>query len=101
MTDIILFLLGIVPWPVWAVLAVALVLAVQFLWGWKPAIGALIALLPLAGYFWGRKRQAEIDQAKRDREALQDARYRREVDQDVAEMGAQDVANELRNWNRD
>ena len=101
MIDLILFLLGMVPWFVWAVLALVAVCLVQFVWGWKAAIAAVISLLPVLGYLWGRKRQAEIDQARRDREALQDARYRREVDQDVSEMGAQDVAEELSRWNRD
>lgn len=99
--DFIVFLLGMVPWPIWAGLAAAVLLAIQFLWGWKAAVSALITLLPLAGYFWGRKRQSEIDQAQRDRDALRDARYRRDVDQDIAQMGSQDVANELREWNRD
>ncbi len=101
MIDFILFLLGMVPWPAWAVLALCLICAVQFVWGWRATIAAIISLLPILGYLWGRKRQAEIDQARRDREALQDARYRREVDQGVSEMGAQDVSEELSRWNRD
>lgn len=101
MIDFILFLLGMVPWFVWAVLALVAVCLVQFVWGWKAAIAAVISLLPVLGYLWGRKRQAEIEQSRRDREALQDARYRREVDQDVSEMGSQDVAEELSRWNRD
>lgn len=99
--DFILFLLGMVPWPAWAVLALCLICAIQFVWGWKATIAAVISLLPVLGYLWGRKRQAEIDQARRDREALRDARYRREVDQGVSEMGAQDVSEELSRWNRD
>ena len=101
MIDFILFLLGMVPWPAWAVLALCLICAVQFVWGWRATIAAIISLLPILGYLWGRKRQAEIDQAQRDREALRDARYRREVDQGVSEMGAQDVSEELSRWNRD
>ena len=101
MFDFILFLLGMVPWPAWAVLALCLICAIQFVWGWKATIAAVISLLPVLGYLWGRKRQAEIDQARRDREALRDARYRREVDQGVSEMGAQDVSEELSRWNRD
>ena len=101
MIDLILFLLGMVPWFVWAVLALVAVCLVQFVWGWKATIAAMISLLPVLGYFWGRKRQAEIEQARRDREALQEARYRRDVDQDVSEMGAQDVSEELARWNRD
>ena len=99
--DFNLFLLGMVPWPVWAVLALCLICAVQFVWGWRATSAAVISLLPILGYLWGRKRQAEIDQARRDREALRDARYRREVDQGVSEMGAQDVSEELSRWNRD
>ena len=99
--DFILFLLGMVPWPAWAVLALCLICAVQFVWGWRATIAVVISLLPILGYLWGRKRQAEIDQARRDREALRDARYRREDDQDVSEMGAQDVSEELSRWSRD
>lgn len=99
--DFIIFLLGMVPWPVWAALAVLAVCLVQFVFGWKGTVAAVISLLPVAGYFWGRKRQSEIDQAQRDRKALDDARFRREVDQDVSEMGAQDVSEELRRWQRD
>lgn len=100
MFDFILFLLGMVPWPAWAVLALVTVCLVQFVLGWKATIAAVVSLLPVLGYFWGKKRQSEIDQSKRDREALQDARFRREVDQEVSEMGAQDVADELTRWNR-
>jgi hypothetical protein len=99
--DFILFLLGMVPPIVWVVLGLVVLMLVQFVWGWRATIAAVVSLLPILGYFWGRKRQSEIDQAKRDREALQDARYRRKVDQNVSEMGAQDVSEELSRWNRD
>lgn len=87
--DLILFLLGMVPWPIWAGLAVALLLAVQFLWGWKAAIGALISLLPLAGYFWGRKEGSQIENARQSkaRDNLQehyDEIDRRPTDPDTA-----------------
>ena len=73
--DFLLSLLGMVPWPAWAVLALCLICAIQFVWGWKATIAAVTSLLPVLGYLWGRKRQAEIDQARRDREALRDAHY--------------------------
>lgn len=99
--DFILFLLGMVPWPVWAVLALVAVCLVQFVWGWKATVAAVISLLPVLGYLWGRKRQAEIDQARRDREAMDHVRTRNEVEDDVAGLGAQDVDDKLRRWNRD
>lgn len=101
MFDFFLFLLGMVPWPVWAVLALVAVCLIQFVFGWKATIAAAVSLLPILGYFYGKRRQSEIDQAQRDRDALRDARFRREVDDDVADMGAQDVADELARWNRD
>ena len=101
MLDFIFFLLGMVPWPVWAVLALVAVCLVQFVWGWKATIAAVISLLPVLGYFWGRKRQAEIDQARRDREAMDHVRTRNEVEDDVAGLGAQDVDDKLARWNRD
>lgn len=100
MIDFILFLLGMVPPIVWAVLILMALLLVQFVWGWKATIAAVISLLPVLGYFWGRKRQAEIDRAKRDREALDHVIIRRDVEEDVKDLGSQDVAEELRRWNR-
>lgn len=100
MLDFVFFLLGMVPWPVWAVLALVAVCLVQFVWGWKATIAAVISLLPILSYLWGRKRQAEIDQAKRDREALDHVIIRREVEEDVKDLGSQDVAEELKRWNR-
>jgi hypothetical protein len=99
--DFLLFLLGMVPPIVWAALILMALLLVQFVWGWKATIAAVISLLPVLGYLWGRKRQAEIDQARRDSEALQDVRYRNQVDQEISEMGAQDISEELSRWNRD
>ena len=90
-----------IGYAVWAVIALSHICPIQIVLGWKATIAAVISILPVLGYLWGRKRQAEIDQARRDREALRDARYRREVDQDVSEMGAQDVSEELSRWNRD
>ena len=101
MLDFIFFLLGMVPWPVWAVLALVAVCLVQFVWGWKATIAAVISLLPVLGYFWGRKRQAEIDQARRDREAMDHVRTRIEVEDDVAGLPARDVDDKLARWNRD
>lgn len=100
MIDFILFLLGMVPWPAWAVLVLVAICLVQFVWGWKATVAAVISLLPVLGYFWGRKRQAEIDQAKRDRDALRHVQTRREVEQDVKDLGSNDVAEELKRWNR-
>lgn len=100
MFDLLLFLLGMVPWPVWAVLALCLVCAVQFLWGWKATIAAVISLLPILGYFWGRRRQTEIDQARRDRDALRHVETRREVEYEIDDLGSQDVDERLKRWNR-
>lgn len=65
--DFILFLLGMVPPVVWAVLALCLVCAVQFLWGWRAAIAAVISLLPVLGYFWGRKEGVQIEKARQSK----------------------------------
>lgn len=100
MFDFILFLLGMVPAIVWVVLGLTVLVLVQFLWGWRATLAAAISLLPVLGYLWGRKRQAEIDQARRDRAALDHVIIRRDVEEDVKDLGSQDVANELRRWNR-
>lgn len=100
MFDFILFLLGMVPWSAWALLALVAVCLIQFVWGWKATVAAVISLLPILGYFWGRKRQSEIDQARRDRDALRHVQTRREVEQEVDALGSQDVAEELKRWNR-
>lgn len=95
------WLLSFIPWWAYLIAAITLVVFVQATFGWRAAIGAMIGLLPVLGYLWGSKRQSEIDRAKRDREAADAMRRRREVDDEVASMGEQSVAEELRRWNRD
>jgi len=67
MIDFILFLLGMVPWPVWAVLALVAVCLVQFVWGWRATIAAVISLLPVLGYFWGRKEGVQIEKSRQSK----------------------------------
>lgn len=100
MFDFILFLLGMVPWPAWAVLALVAVCLIQFVWGWKATVAAVISLLPVVGYFWGRKRQAEIDQVRQAQEALRHVEIRREVEHEIDGLGSQDVDERLKGWNR-
>jgi hypothetical protein len=91
MFDFLLFLLGMVPWPIWVVLALCLICTVQFLWGWRAALGAAIALLPLAGYFWGRKEGSQIEKARQSkaRDILQE--HYDEIDrQDIDPSGSYD-----------
>lgn len=100
MFDLLLFLLGMVPPIVWVVLGLTVLVLVQFLWGWRAALAAAVSLLPILGYFWGKKRQSEIDQARRDRDALRHVETRRDVEYEIDDLGAQDVDERLKRWNR-
>lgn len=95
------WLLSLVPWWAWAALAVLIVGAVQALFGWRAALGAAVPVLAALGLGWARNLGVEAERTRRDREALDHVRIRKDIDDDVAEMGSQDIDQNLARWNRD
>lgn len=95
------WLLSLIPWWAWLLLAAV---AIGFAWrlfGWRGAVAAAAAVLPVLGFGWARNLGATAERAKRDREALDHVKTRQEIEDDIAEMGSQDVDQRLAWWNRD
>lgn len=89
------------PWLAWAALAAAILVVAYVLFGWKGVTGAFVSLLPVLGLLYGRKLEADAQRAKRDREALRHVETRNRINDDIADLGAQDVDENLARWNRD
>ncbi|MEO9297550.1 hypothetical protein [Devosia alba] len=95
------WVLGMIPWWIWAAVIVAAIVAVQMTFGWKVTTGALIAALPALGAIWGRQLGSEQERAKQDRETLDHVRIRKETDDGIDQIGHADVDERLARWNRD
>lgn len=95
------WLLSLIPWWLYFIAAAVAIGAVWRLLGWQGAIVAGAGLLAVLGYGKGRADASRDGRAKRDREALDHVVIRNEVDDDVAEMGSQDIDQNLAKWNRE
>lgn len=95
------WLLTLIPWWAYALAGAIAIGAVWRLFGWRGAVAAAGAILPVLGFGWARNLGVEQERARRDREVLDHVVIRNEVEDDIADMGAQDVDQELAKWNRD
>lgn len=94
------FLMHALPWLAWGGLAAAILVVAYVLFGWKGMLGAFASLLPVLGLLYGRKLGADAERARRDREALRRVETRNRIDDEIADLGAQDVDERLKRWNR-
>lgn len=92
------WLISLVPWQVWAMLAAIAVGAVWRLFGWRGAIAAAGLLLPVLGFRWATNLGAERERAKQSkaRDHLQE--HYDEIDrQDIDPAGSYDRLRGLSN----
>ncbi len=93
--------LSLLPWWFWAILAAAAIGALWLAFGWRSALVAAGAVLPVLGFRWAENMGAERERAKRDRQALDHVRIRKESDDEIDQMGSSDVDRNLSRWLRD
>lgn len=94
------WLISLVPWWAWLTAALAAVAVIWRFFGWKGALAALAAGAALS-YGKGRADVLRDEQARSDRNNLQAAKDRKEIDDEIDQLGSNDVDERLARWMRD
>lgn len=95
------WIINLVPWWVWLITAITAVAIVWRLIGWQGAVAAAIALVAALSYGKGRNEAYRDERAKVDRRNLEAAKTRKDIDDEVDQLGSNDVDERLRHWMRD
>lgn len=98
MTD---WIISLVPWWAWLAMAVTAVVVVWKLFGWQGALAALAGLVAVLGYGKGRNDAYRDERARADRRNLEAAKNRKDVDDEIDQLGSNDVSDRLARWMRD
>lgn len=98
---IVEWLLSLVPWWVWLVLAAVAIGAVWRVFGWRGAVAAAAALLPMLGCRWAVNLGAERERAKQSKAHDHLQEHYDEIDrQDIDPAGSYDRLRSLSNKDR-
>jgi len=95
------WLISLVPWWVWLLAAAVAVGAVWRALGWQGAVVAAAGLLAAFGYGKGRYDAVRDEQAANDRRNMNAMKDRKEIDDDVGQMGSADLDSAYVRWLRD
>ena len=98
MTD---WLLSLVPWWAWLLAASVAIVAAWRLLGWQGAIAAAAGLLAVFGYSKGRADASRDARADRDRQNSKASQRRKGIDDEVDQLGSNDLDERYRRWLRD
>lgn len=94
------WIISLVPWWVWLTAALAAVAVIWRFFGWKGALAAAAGLIAALSYGKGRAEGKAIIEAEQNRARLDAIKRRNEVDDEINSLGAQDVDERLKRWNR-
>lgn len=95
------WLISLVPWWAWLTAAIAAVVLVWRLFGWQGALAIAAGILAVLGYGKGRADTLRDERARSDRDNLQAAKDRKEIDDEIDQLGSNDVDERLARWMRD
>ncbi len=95
------WLLSLIPWWAWLLAAAVAIGTVWRLLGWQGAVVAAAGLLAAFGYGKGRYDAARDSQAATDRRNAQAMKDRKDVDDEIADLGSNDVDERFARWMRD
>lgn len=95
------WLISLVPWWVWLGLAAAAVGVVWRVWGWQGAVAAAGGLIAVLTYGKGRTDAYRDERSRQDRRNLDAVKERNRVDDEVGEMGSNDLDDAHQRWLRD
>ena len=95
------WIISLVPWWAWLIAALIAVAAVWRLLGWHGALTAAAALVAVLGYGKGRADASREHQARRDRENLKASQNRKEIDDEIDQLGSNDLDERYSRWMRD
>lgn len=94
------WIISLLPWWAWLAAAIVVFVLCWRLLGWQGALMAGAGLLAVLGYGKGRNDATQQAQADRDKEARDHVVIRNRVEDEVDSLGAQDVDERLKRWNR-
>lgn len=95
------WVISLVPWWAWLLLAAAAIGAAWRLLGWQGALVATAGLLAALGYGKGRADAVGQERARIREQNLQSMKDRKETDDEVADLGSNDLDSRYRDWLRD
>ena len=95
------WLVSLIPWWVWLCLAAAVVGVVWRVAGWQGALAAVAGLLAVLTYGKGRTDAYRDERAALDRRNAQAMKDREDVDDEIADLGSNDVDERFARWMRD
>jgi hypothetical protein len=95
------WLLSLVPWWAWLIAAAVAIGAVWRLLGWQGALVAAAGFLAALGYGKGRYDAMRDEQVATDLRNMDAMKNRKEIDDDVSEMGSNDLDSAYQRWLRD
>lgn len=95
------WLVSLVPWWLWLVLAAIAIGAVWRLFGWRGAIAAAGLILPVLGFRWATNLGAERERSKATDRNLNAMKDRKEIDDEIDQLGSNDVDERFARWMRD
>lgn len=94
------WLISLVPWWAWLLLAAALVGAVWQVWGWQGALAAAGAALAVLSYGKGRAEGSASEQAKQEKADADAVVVIRRERQEVDDLTETQLDKEFERWNR-
>lgn len=95
------WIINLVPWWTWLLLAAALTGAAWRLLGWQGAVVAAGALVAALGYGKGRAEGAADERGRARDRNLEAVKDRKEIDDEVADLGSNDLDERYRRWMHD
>lgn len=95
------WLISLVPWWAWLAAAVTAVVVVWRFFGWQGALAAAAGLLAALSYGKGRNDAYRDERARRDRQNLEASKTRKEIDDEIDQLGSNGVDERLARWLRD
>lgn len=95
------WLLDLVPWWAWLLLAAVAVGTVWRLLGWQGALVAAAGLLAAMGYGKGSADASREAQSRIDWRNAEATKHRKEIDDEVDQMGSTDLDSNYSKWLRD
>ena len=95
------WIISLVPWWVWVIVAVVVLLAAWRILGTKGMLAAAGGLLLFFAYVAGGKQSLERERARQERERQKALKVKKDVEAEVENLSDDDVDSRLSKWMRD
>lgn len=95
------WIVGLIPWWAWVGAVVVAALFIYRALGWQGLVGLAFAAVALVSHNAGRRQALERERRKQEQERARAQQARKEVDDEIENLGAADVDHRLARWLRD